>query len=466
MNLQLNHKLHNRFDVEVIDAVTGKIKQIAVGYNTILNQFWTRLFKNQAVWSHIQYGTGTGTPSASDTGLFTYLGGATASAATYDDSHYAEGWSSFTKSITLDTQTAVGATLTEVGFAGASSNQALCTHALLEDMNGNPTTITKTDKDIVIIYATVYMHWDTEGNNGIKFIPASHWFGEYKASGSLVLGKAFGSAQYTIASTGTTPVANSSNKTWTWGTMRVTAADGNVGGVSHILLTDAGAFDVDISGVYQITGESVGTGDGTQTEFSLAFDSPYDITVYVDGVEVTSGITTYPELSHYEIKTHFSSTYISYLNYLDVIDGHSTPTLIIPKQQKSTSKGTWYYYNPYYATTGIDSICSYVGYNGSSDIYASDDMTNWTLISEHKASITVPVAYKKCKFWKEVYNSAAGNYRLFYPIFETQPKAITFSTPPAAGAVITADYKTPFLPKDINHMYDFSLTVTLGEYTS
>ena len=37
----------------------------------------------------------------------------------------------------------------------------LCTHALIKDMNGNPVVITKTDTDIITIYATVYLLLNT-----------------------------------------------------------------------------------------------------------------------------------------------------------------------------------------------------------------------------------------------------------------------------------------------------------------
>lgn len=450
IDLHIDQKLHNRFDVEVINASTGEVKQRAVGYNVILNQFWTRAFNNQTTWSHIQYGTGTGTPASTDTALFSYLGGLAASAAIYDDSHYVEGWNSFTKYITLDEQTAVGATLSEVGLAGAASG-SLCTHALLCDMNGNPITITKTNTDIIKIYATVYIHWNISGNNGVKFIPSMQWFGKYQSSGNLVGGKALSNTGYTFVSSSKNPVADVSNKTWTWGPWRINSDSGNIGGISHILLAN-GAFDVDISGAYQITGESVGTGDGTQTEFSLSFDAPYDITVYVDGVEQTSGVTT-----------NLSLTQVNTFNvYLDCLDMQSTTSVFIPKK---FTKGWNLMYFKYYQTHAIESIACYntsTPYDVPVPIYCSNDLITWEEARPSGGSniFSVPVEYQHYKFWKvEASNS------LNFSMSTSAVPSIVFNTPPAAGAVITADYKTPFLPKDIDHVYDFSVTVSLGEYS-
>ena len=44
-------------------------------------------------------------------------------------------------------------------------------------------------------------------------------------------------------------------------------------------------------------------------------------------------------------------------------------------------------------------------------------------------------------------------------------KAVVFDAPPAPGAVITADYHTPVIAKDENHVFDVSMTIHCGEYT-
>ena len=61
--------IHNRFDIEVVDAATGKVKQKAYAENIILNQLWTANFWTYAWFKYIHYGTGTSTPTATDTRL-------------------------------------------------------------------------------------------------------------------------------------------------------------------------------------------------------------------------------------------------------------------------------------------------------------------------------------------------------------------------------------------------------------
>jgi hypothetical protein len=40
MKIQERAVLHNRFDVKVVEAVSGKIKQTAVGFNVITNYYF------------------------------------------------------------------------------------------------------------------------------------------------------------------------------------------------------------------------------------------------------------------------------------------------------------------------------------------------------------------------------------------------------------------------------------------
>src|SRR5574344_313938 len=109
--------IHNRFDVEVIDSRTGKIRQRAQAENVICSQLWTRLFAPNTYFNYIHYGTGSGTPASADTSLFTFLGYGTP--ATGDDVStidVANGMLSLRRKITLAETTAVGSNLTEVGI--------------------------------------------------------------------------------------------------------------------------------------------------------------------------------------------------------------------------------------------------------------------------------------------------------------------------------------------------------------
>ena len=71
LGAKLNASIHNRFDIEVVDSKTGEIKKKAQAENVILNRLW-RVYSGN--WnSYIQYGSGAGTPAATDTSLFTFI---------------------------------------------------------------------------------------------------------------------------------------------------------------------------------------------------------------------------------------------------------------------------------------------------------------------------------------------------------------------------------------------------------
>src|SRR5574344_1778040 len=107
--------IHNRFDIEVIDRRTGKIRQRAQAENVICSQLWTRLFAPNTYFNYIHYGTGSGTPASADTSLFTFLGYGTPSIS---DDVYAISLTncvySLRRKIQLSEATAAGSTLTEV----------------------------------------------------------------------------------------------------------------------------------------------------------------------------------------------------------------------------------------------------------------------------------------------------------------------------------------------------------------
>ena len=74
MERELQTVLHNRFDFEVADAVTGEVKQRATSYNIILDNFFTRLLGRSSKLNYMQIGTGTGTLDQTRNKLFVYLG--------------------------------------------------------------------------------------------------------------------------------------------------------------------------------------------------------------------------------------------------------------------------------------------------------------------------------------------------------------------------------------------------------
>lgn len=509
----LRASIHNRFDIEVVDAKTGEIKNKAVAYNVICNRLWTTVLSTSPRYFQcIHYGSGTGTPSATDTSLFTFEGYANID-TTKDQFKYDAGgkWSSVTRRAQLAPEVAVGKTITEVGIASDPSASYLCTHAMLEDMNGNPISITKTDTDIINLYATVFVHYGIEsgGNCKVEVMPyrdasytsyypnvlLDHLFGIQSTtfgSGSHLwsAGGAQGPFDYwyygganpnyfsekkkMYFEIGGSVTYNTSQKTMTLTENRVGVSDGNVGGFRHLILMGPAGHN-DRSNVYfpylnvsfagfgvpfsRVTGEAIGTGDGSTVNFKTKFPMISNATVYVDGV-TQSGVTIDENVptdnkvmgAYFDYVSDFSSETINY--------GADFNTAYC-SYQISSPKGYVTYYNPFYAK-GIDSLNK----NGSCEIFVSNDGEHWDTLFDRTqtGTLSVPAEHKNKKYWRMQCVAANGECRTL-TCNSISEYNVHFDTPPAAGAVITMDYDTDSVAKDENHVFDLTITIQLGEYT-
>ena len=482
--------IHNRFDIEVIDSKTRRVKQLARGYNTICNQLWTKLLVSDTsngnyntgygmggYFSYIHYGTGTGTPSSSDTSLFSYLGGASAAtdATSFDP---VEGVYFVRRKIQLSETTAVGQTLTEVGIASGSSSTSLCTHAMLKDMNGNPISITKSDTDIINIYATVFVHFNPQGydNGHIRFVEPKNIAGLLGALAGIST-NVWGFNNYpgrnavyvaTNQKQSTGVVADASNKTFTFTMNRLGVSDVNIGGIKTISfgarydsdtstsmsLSDPPQIVVYVGGSWfpgtEIKGEAVGTGDGSTVDYSLDFPNATNATIYVDGVASTE-VTVDPG--------PLSSDISREMVFLDV---RATPDNHIPFSFSGSHPGPLIY-NPLHEL-GLSGLRLY---SSGDTLYASNDLSSWIEVGTQSGStaIAIPEEYAHYKYWKCTnrfyrYDANLGAYKKV-----PTGKNVHFTSPPAEGAVITADYFTECIAKDSNHVFDFYIILQLGEYT-
>lgn len=154
IDTEIGVKLHNRFDIEVRDAATGELKQQARAYNIILDQMYSYLCNFSEFFTRIFYGTGTGTLDPTRTTMFAYKGGKLSELVTRT---YALPISTWQQKIVLNPSEEVGTVITEVGIAATTLANSLLTHALLQDIEGNTISITKTATDIITIYATLFV---------------------------------------------------------------------------------------------------------------------------------------------------------------------------------------------------------------------------------------------------------------------------------------------------------------------
>lgn len=513
LNYDIQTKIHNRFDVEVIDTRTGKVRQSCRGHNVICDQLWTNWF-TQVTWNtYIFYGSGEGTPTSSDTKLFNRIGYMQSEHHSVDY-NVDENWVAYTRKIQIPESTAVGEKITEVGIGYGSTETNLCTHAMLQDMNGNTISIEKTDTDIINIYATVYVHWTS--TPAVKIF--GHWHGappeaglglfagrntpKAYPNGTFYDGKNFAAITKGILSqsTKTTYVSTYTPCTTTIDTEsrkfnvkfdRLTVAQHNTSGLHHLVLyyetaTKSSSYNAyylkqpwmsiefpsDQVPAVRVTGEAVATGDGVTREFVTKFPHAKNATVYVDGV-VATGVTVNPNTfaPTFKIGDYFEEVWApgvggnagwGNISYDGFVSNEIYGSGFSPKA------GEFYiFYNPNYEI-GIASM--YLDY---SDIYVSNDLKNWKeallWANEQKQYVDIPEEFIHYKYWKVVPQSNSA-YNNFYPS-NTKPPAdynsnnIIFDVAPAAGSVITIDYTPQCIPKDENHVFDLSVTFSFGEYS-
>lgn len=494
-NCDVDLLIHNKFEIEVTNAETGEVKQKAEGYNVIKDTFWNYLFaenSHRAWFQAIVLGSGSGTPSADTPGLFSFIGGKTATGNTFKTVPE-EGYAYHRRSIQLGVSEFVGQTITEVGIAyTSSSNSAVLTHAMLQDMNGNQISITKTDTDIITIYATVYVHWNPAGYedgrikisyNGEKrprdggliseLLGYLHQSSDVNRSAYFYSGPGCATS---IGSADGSLVKDINTRTYklTYGRLAVGSANVASGILSAYSMNVY--MEAPCGGLpgTNIVAEAIGTGDGTTTKFNTKFPFPRDAEIFVDGVLYTDVIvdadnpgTVLPYTTAFKFLPEHSDIPVTHI-------GIPMGTYPGDCGRPNSMGGNAVFENPW-AKYGFSSI--YRGYDTNLEV--SDDLINWHPIPKtgtHHTSFeaTVPAEYAYCKYWKFINPSTAlpsgyqtiNSTKISTSMIDTTPKAnIRFTTPPAEGAVITANYYTPVVAKDSDHVFDMSITIHLGEYT-
>ena len=480
--------IHNRFDIEVVDAQTGEVKNRAVAYNTVCNNLLDKLTTQSygdgyGYSNYIHYGTGNGIPSKADTSLFSFSGAILTNnnySSTEQHVDFLNGTISFTFKASIPPEAAVGSTITELGLAYNNTANTLCTHAMLQDMNGNTISITKSETDVINIYATVYFHFPMRDGIPAIWMPMSYSDGDaaqwlrgyeimyhddYRPRGVELTMDYVSLVQREMGSSyaKTTTLAQTASKDGIdFGTVRFPVDSSNhIHGAAAINIVNGTKqyfFLSALGGWWQgsdIAGEAIGTGDGSTTDFSTKFPFATGATIYVDGVPA-SAVVDSSALDHQNMGAYFMPV---------EANGDYFPPVTKRSDNRYTYKDTYgIYYNPLY-DVGIDSFVQEYG----TKVELSDDLDEWVEISNNKTgTISVPAEHRTKKFWKltQLSTSSSRNQQGYIHTMTTNAltgKNIHFSTPPAAGAVITADYHTPYIAKDENNVFDFSLVLNFGE---
>ena len=508
INKEIQMNIHNRFDIEVIDSQTGQIKQKAQAFNVICDTFWSKLFsQNQSQCSDVCYGSGTGIPAKTDTRLFNYIGIASSNSADGAESYIT--MSNLSTNMTacmvlkrvLLPGTSVGVNITEVGIG----QENICyTHAMLQDMNGNPISIYKTNTDLINIYARVYLHWvqdrdiflfrpDGGAPQTKNLIDAillgysptqtswNYFVRESYSSPYWVTGKnrlfnnigTYNNIRIAKSTDLNYPNCDLNNKRMTFPALRFETTDANYDGFNMLAL-ETGRYNNYYWGTNililtggtifpsaNITSESVGVGDGATTKFKTKFDFPYNAQVYVNGILQQSGVSV-KKMPRTGINQN------NYGYYFNVVYKLSN-NLIIPSpyfhmtQSDVTTTDVWENH-----LCGMPVITRFSTTRRNPIISFSDDWEHWTDVAsaQDQYYVDIPVDCRTKKYFQ--FKNPEGNYINFYDSLSYASYDgynIIFDTPPAAGDVITIDYTTDYIPKDGDHVLDISLILQFGEYT-
>ena len=480
MDNKVKISMHNKFQIEVVDGKTNEVKQKAQAYNIVCDNLWHYVIETTTAFATcIQYGSGSGTPSASDTSLFTRAGGAGVSEVSLTCDYMNKLITRVCK-IVLGLNDAVGVTITEVGMAAGTGNGSLATHAMLQDMNGNPISIEKTNTDIINIYATVYCHWEI-GDEHMSFHPSTAMqqslTGIGNIFGSFTAGFGFNNFYGDASKTWTKTSAVLNTKKITYTAPRYNQSEGNIiGGIEWILGSGSYAGvgikkGTNSFGATTITNESVGTGDGETTTFRTKNSFPYNATVYVNGVAQTSAQVTVLK------ETVFNNQDRAYLVLLE--DGATENDRRVKCDYIGFwGSGTYVFYNPFYQTNGIErfssagaSSGSFNTYNAELHVYSSNNLDDWTDVgsaSNRSAQVNIPAEHQNDKYFKlvAVIGGGYGWYTSSQSIRSTKSDYdnIIFNTAPADGDVITISYTTDCIPKDSDHVLDATFTLEFGNY--
>ena len=429
--------IHNRFDVEVRD-VDGNLKQEATGYNIVLDSMYNRLCAGSSYFDYIHFGTGTGTPTADRTSLFNHLG---TKVGVNEEQVKAIPNSSWKQKIVLAPEEYVDDTITEVGIAYGSTSSYLVTHAVLKDSEGNPISITKTDTDIITIYATVFVTFDTSIPELVYTgMPNGNELVNYLIGGSSAPTGSFGLRSYTLSYT---RLGSTSNASWTADVANkkrktdVKRFDINTGNGNVLAIDFYGMFALELPATGIFSGQSyagvpIGTGDGAETVFeipSLNIQSGM-LDIKIDGVATTA--------------------------YTNLIESGGIVDLLTPPNMPGRG---------YSVSLSSDGNVLAVGtYSYSPYVKIYDWDNGWT---ERATPPNVPSYGYSVSLSSDGNVLAVGTSNSPYVKicnFTIQEKTtIDFTTAPAIGEAITADYTVKGIHKTDQYVVDVSFSIQFGE---
>lgn len=169
IDVPLRVRSMGRYRIDVVDSISGKTTHSGIWFRNLLttsgvnNKSGQTLgsdFDSNNKWAtYVAVGTSNTPPTVSGTTLGAYLAQQSISGSMITETK--AGAPSYESKSVVRAQFATGAVvgnISEVGMATGTLGTGLKSHSLIKDSSGNPTTITLTSTDILIVYyeLTVY----------------------------------------------------------------------------------------------------------------------------------------------------------------------------------------------------------------------------------------------------------------------------------------------------------------------
>jgi hypothetical protein len=493
--------LHNEFQFQLVGA-DGKVKQEGKAQNVVLKRYYDNLPSDLPIFCKaILIGTGTGTPSASDTGLFHSIFGKYYETIT---NLIPLGSNQYTWSVTTTcTENEANGKLTEVGLC--DSDWQLYTHAMITDSEGHTIVIEKTNTDRLTVTATLYLtltfdnsaDW-TDWNVDFESYPSrrsARTVPEYTIamlSCAFPIRAATGSIYnddktfYMLLakdatkgwSTDCNYTYNSTNKTKRYLQGRINSADYNMKATYQIFGFGTRYFakffpDHVVFPPITLELEQVAAA-GNNGDFNFGIPILMDeVTVYVDGVQQPSSAYTWGG-KDFNLRQAWASQHGDYLvkaarivyNY--AYGYTSTPVCGIVNIYYSTREDRS---KPYYCIwdfgtpKAVNTLKNTQDYaDNSCTLYYSDDNETWTQAATTygagEGTFTRTFETITARYWKiEVpdsfrYYDMVDMQSTFLGAFDFVQPQLHLNTPPAEGAVVKVVAKSEYPIKNSNWIID------------
>ncbi|QGT99493.1 hypothetical protein SYNTR_0900 [Candidatus Syntrophocurvum alkaliphilum] len=482
MKIQTRTKIHNRFDIEVRDAKSNMLKNKGQAENIILDRMYQRLVNFNNYFNNIVFGRGTGSLDPSRITLFDRIGNKN---ATTEEVIKEFPISSWTRKIRLEPDEFVGEVITEVGISDHSTN--INTHALIRDAEGNLLNITKTDIDIIIIYATVFIELDNEhpdvkfyenaiDNRLISYLTGSSFSNPNVLTGDVGEENAAKGIGNLIYSKSINRSADVENRKVTFST-RLGTEEGNHD-IYEVALSDicrANIVNSLIWNPYMLEDVDIGTGDGETTEFDLKWYDVNNVSIKINGqltneytlnnIEKDLNREKFPFWKAVDLTSEikdlniFSGPFIGMSIYAQSMPSVITkvdPAFLVGKTLEFVLEGQ-YFMSPRSARVYLD-----VSNDGEDFTEIYTDWNSGNGAESYFYTIEEPYEYLRFRFTG--YGNTTGRIHSVSILNNVNNRpTVTFDTPPEEDAIITADYSVPFIPKTEDYVLDVDFEIQFGE---